>query len=63
MKKEKITKEERKKLKEENKKIKKASKKKIDKMRLATKIIAALMAFLMILGIGASFLYYFLKMI
>lgn len=63
MKKEKISKEERKKLKEENKKIKKANKKKIDKMRLATQIIAGLMAILMVIGIGASFLYYFLKMI
>ena len=63
MKKEKISKEEKKKLKEENKKRKKANKKKIDKMKLATQIIAALMAILMILGIAASFLYYFLKMI
>ena len=44
MKKEKISKEEKKKLKEENKKRKKANKKKIDKMKLATQIIAALMA-------------------
>lgn len=49
--------------KEEKKKSKKQNKKKIDKMRLATQIIAGIMAFLMILGIAASFLYYFLRMI
>lgn len=41
----------------------KANKKKVDKMQLATRIIALIMALLMILGIGASFLYYFLKIV
>lgn len=58
-----MSKEEKKLLKEEKKKIKRANKKKIDKMRLATQIIASLMAILMLIGIGASFLYYFFKMI
>lgn len=58
-----MSKEEKNLLKEEKKKIKKANKKRVDKMRLATQIIAGLMAGLMIIGIGASFLYYFLKMI
>ncbi len=58
-----MSKEEKEILKGEKKKIKKANKKKIDKMRLATQIIASLMAILMVIGIGASFLYYFLKMI
>lgn len=40
----------------------KTEKKKVDKMRIATRIIAGLMAILMILGIGASFMYYILKM-
>ena len=57
---------EEKKLSKEEKKIakqeRKANKKKVDKMQLATRIIALIMALLMILGIGASFLYYFLKM-
>ena len=48
---------------EEKNKVKKANKKKIDKMRLATQIIAGLMAALMVIGIGASFFYYFLRMI
>ena len=56
---------EEKKLSKEEKKIskqeRKANKKKVDKMQLATRIIALIMALLMILGIGASFLYYFLK--
>ncbi len=43
-------------------KIKK-EKRKVDKMRIITKVIAGLMAILMILGIGASFMYYILKMI
>lgn len=55
-----MSKEEKKLLKEEKKKT---NKKKVDKMRLATQIIASLMAILMVIGIGASFLYYFLKMI
>lgn len=51
-------------MKKDNKKdIKKVEKKKVDTMRLATQIIAGLMAILMILGIGASFMYYVLKMI
>lgn len=58
-----MSKEEKNLLKEEKKKMKKANKKKVDKMRLATQIIASLMAILMLIGIGASFLYYFLKMI
>lgn len=58
-----MNKEEKKLARAEKKKIKKESKRKIDKMRLATQIIAGLMAILMILGIGASFLYYFLKMV
>lgn len=40
----------------------KTEKKKVDKMRIATRIIAGLMAILMIIGIGASFMYYILKM-
>ena len=55
------------KLSKEEKKIakqeRKANKKKVDKMQLVTRIIALIMAFLMILGIGASFLYYFLKIV
>ena len=58
-----MNKEEKKLARAEKKKIKKESKRKVDKMRLATQIIAGLMAILMILGIGASFLYYFLKMV
>ena len=58
---------EEKKLSKEEKKIakkeRKANKKKVDKMQLATRIIALIMALLMILGIGASFLYYFLKIV
>lgn len=38
------------------------NKKKIDKMGVATKIIAALMAFFMIGGVIASFVYYLLRM-
>lgn len=57
---------EEKKLSKEEKKIakqeRKANKKKVDKMQLATRIIALIMALLMVIGIGASFLYYFLKM-
>lgn len=49
--------------KEEKKKLKKQNKKKIDKMRLATQIIAGMMAFLMVLGIAGSFLYYFIRMV
>lgn len=41
----------------------KKEKKQVDKMRIATRVIAAIMAILMVVGIGASFLYYFLKMI
>ena len=58
-----MNKKEKKLAKEEKKRIKKESKKKVDKMRLATQIISGLMAILMILGIGASFMYYILKMI
>ena len=58
---------EEKKLSKEEKKIakqdRKANKKTVDKMQLATRIIALIMALLMILGIGASFLYYFLKIV
>ena len=58
---------EEKKLSKEEKKIskqeRKANKKKVDKMQLASRIIALIMALLMILGIGASFLYYFLKIV
>lgn len=39
------------------------NKKKIDKMQLATRIIAAIMAFLMIGGLAASFVYYLLRTI
>ena len=57
---------EEKKLSKDEKKIakqeRKANKKKVDKMQLATRIIALIMALLMVIGIGASFLYYFLKM-
>ena len=63
MKKEKNSKEEKKILKEEKKKMKKENKKKVDKMRLATQIIAGLMVIFMILGIAASCIYYFLRMI
>ena len=63
MKKEKKSKEEKKLLKEEKKKMKKANKKKVDKMRLATQIIAGLMAVFMIVGIAATCIYYFLRMI
>lgn len=44
-------------------KIKKESKKKIDKMKIVTRIIALSMVIFMVLGIGASVLYYVLKMI
>ena len=44
------------------KEVKNVEKKKIDKMRIATKIIAGIMALLMILGIGASFIYYMIRM-
>ena len=58
---------EEKKLSKEEKKIakqeRKANKKKVDKMQLATRIIALIMALLMVIGIGASFLYYFLKIV
>lgn len=47
---------------EEKKKIKIENKKKIDKMTVATKIIAALMAIMMILAVGASFMYYLIRM-
>ena len=45
------------------KKTKNENKKKIDQMGIATKIIAALMAILMIGGIAASFIYYLLRMV
>lgn len=41
---------------------KKMEKKKIDKSRLATKIIAAVMAGLMVLGICFTFIYYLIRM-
>ena len=44
-------------------KVKNESKKKIDKMQIATRIIAGLMAFLMIGGLAASFVYYLLRTI
>ena len=50
-------------MKEEKKKVKIENKKKIDKMGIATKIIAALMAILMIGGMAASFVYYLLRMV
>ncbi len=59
----KLTKEEKRVVKAEKKEMKKKNKKKIDKMRIATKIIASIMAMLMILGIAGSFLYYFLRLI
>ena len=37
-------------------------KKKFDKSRLFTRIIAAIMAILMILGISFTFIYYLIKM-
>ena len=37
------------------------NKKKIDKMGVATKVIAGLMAFFMIGGVVASFVYYLLR--
>lgn len=40
----------------------KIEKKKIDKNKIATKIIAATMAFLMVLGICFSFIYYLIRM-
>ena len=58
-------KENKKKLKEEKKKMKeekKKNRKKIDKMQVATKIIAALMAVFMVVGIGATFIYYIIRM-
>lgn len=58
----KMNKEEKKRLKEENKKIKKATRRKLDKMQIATKIIAGIMAILMILGMAASFIYYLIRM-
>lgn len=57
-----MDKEEKKRLKEENKKIKKATRRKLDKMQIATKIIAGIMAILMILGMAASFIYYLIRM-
>ena len=47
---------------EKKEKIKNENKKKIDKMRIATKIIASIMAFLMIGGLAASFVYYLIRM-
>lgn len=47
----------------EEKQLKKESKKKIDKTRLATQIIAGLMAFFMIVGFAASLIYYVLRMV
>lgn len=44
------------------KKVKSENKKSIDKMGIATKIIAALMAFFMIGGVIASLAYYLIRM-
>lgn len=57
-----MDKEEKKRLKEENKKIKKATRRKLDKMQIATKIIAGIMAILMILGMAGSLIYYLIIM-
>ncbi len=46
-------------MKEKN--VKSESKRKIDKMRIATKIIAGLMAFFMIGGVLASLIYYLIR--
>ena len=43
-------------------KEKKIGKKKIDKSRIITRIIAGIMAVLMILGICFTFIYYIIKM-
>ena len=40
----------------------KMAKKRIDKGKLATRIIAAVMAILMILGIGFTLIYYLIRM-
>ena len=68
-KKEKMSKEEKqakkaekKRLKQEEKMIKKATKKKLDKMQIATKIVASLMAIIMILAVGTTVIYYVLRM-
>ena len=45
-----------------DKKVKNENKRKIDKMGIATKIIAGIMAFFMIGGVVASFVYYLLRM-
>lgn len=42
--------------------VKKMEKKKIDKSRLFTRIIAAIMAGLMVLGICFTFIYYLIRM-
>ena len=47
---------------EEKKKRKNTNRKKIDKMQLATKIIAATMAIFMVVGIGATVIYYIIRM-
>ena len=53
---------EKKRLKQEEKMIKKATKKKLDKMQIATKIVASLMAIIMILAVGTTVIYYVLRM-
>ena len=40
----------------------KMAKKKIDKGKIATRIIAAVMAILMVLGIGFTLIYYLIRM-
>ena len=42
--------------------IYKMAKKRIDKGKIATKIIAAMMAILMVLGIGFTLIYYLIRM-
>lgn len=54
----KMEKEEKKKLKQE----KKAKRRKMDKMELSKKIIASMMAIIMIVGMGTTFVYYILRM-
>ena len=43
--------------------VKNENKKKVDKMQIVTRIIAGLMAFFMIGGLAASFVYYLLRTI
>lgn len=58
----KMEKEEKKKLKQEKKEEKKAKRRKMDKMELSKKIIASMMAIIMIVGMGTTFVYYILRM-